>query len=85
MLAFVQEALMLKDSAEQRERDLALNAERLAARAGYDVVWEDDGVHFETMSDPGSTGAFLLKPALIPRQDGRPELFGVVVKGRGAA
>jgi hypothetical protein len=85
VLTFLQDALMLKGSEDPKERDLADNAERLAARAGYEVVWTDDGAHFETMIDPGAAEAFLLKPALKPRKDGRPTIFGVVVKGQGAA
>jgi hypothetical protein len=83
MLVFLQEALMLEGS--EAADEAARNAERLVARAGYEVVRspERNEALFEVMRDPGMRGELVLRPALVSRSDRSKVQFGVVVRGGG--
>ncbi|MEM1381154.1 MAG: hypothetical protein AAGH41_11080 [Pseudomonadota bacterium] len=61
-------------------RVLSENAERLASRAGYQPIWDDDPQLFEVMTDPQIREPLMLKPALIHKNDPTRTVFGVVVR-----
>ena len=63
-------------------RNLAENAERLAARAGYRVLWEANAEDFQIMVDPCLDHDVLLKPALIHQSLSGRNVLGVLVRGQ---
>lgn len=74
---------VLAAGAEHTElQALAENAERLAARGGYKILWEPNAQDFQVMVDPHLERDILLKPALIHQSAEGQNVLGVLVRGR---
>lgn len=81
VLNLLQEVMALGREVEnEAAQAMAENAERLAARAGFEPLWTPHPDMFEVMRDPAVPEPLLLKPALVHKSDPTRTVFGLLVR-----